>query len=73
MDSAGTDLAPGAGIIDIFRDENGIVVSGAEGLELLEYPEELRGNLGEVYLGVSLNHRGEHLACYLARDETIHP
>lgn len=70
--ATGTDLASRPRIIDILRLEHGIVIARAERLELLEYAEELRVDLGEVQFGVNLHHRSHHLLDYVLLHETVH-
>ena len=73
MHAAGAHLAARAGVVDVLRDEDRIVVAGTEGLELLEDAGELGGDLREVELGVHLHDRDQHLGGDLAGDEGIHP
>ena len=68
----GSHLAAGSGIVHVLRQEYRVVVAGAERLELLEYPEELRSNLREVKLGVYIYDGREHLLGNLVRDELVH-
>ena len=73
VQAAGAHFSAVAGIIDILRQENGVVVARAEGLELLQKADELGRNLGEVQAGVNLHHGGEFLAGDVARHEAVHP
>ena len=68
MHPACAHLAPGAGVVDVLGHEHGVVVAGPEGLELLEYAEELGGDLGEVEPGVDVDHRCQHVL----RDVRLH-
>ena len=60
--TAGTNLAAVSGVVDILGHEYGVVVPGAEGLELLEDSRELGRNLCKVQLCIHLHYRSELFA-----------
>ena len=66
--AGGANLAAVAVVVDVFGEEDRGLVAGAEGLELLEDAEELRGYLREVEPRVDVDHRGGHLLGHVAAD-----
>ena len=71
MYAPGADLAGVAVVVDVLREEKGVVVARPEGLELLEYAEEFRGDAREIELGVDRNHGRKHILRDLAVHERI--
>ena len=72
MYAAGAHFAAVAGVIDVLREEHGVVVPRAERLELLEYAGEFGGNLREVEPGVQFHYGSEFLPGDIAGDEAVH-
>ena len=71
MYAPGADLAGVTVVVNVFREEQGVVVARPEGLELLEYAEEFRGDAREIELGVDRNHGRKHILRDLAVHERI--
>ena len=72
MQPAGSHLASAALVAHRLGHKHRIAVARAERLELLEYAEKLRGNLGKLDLRIDVHYRGKHITGNLALDKLVH-